>query len=98
MLLICAGPDTWRTREKARELQAAFIAKHDPQGVSTNVLPDADFSAILNALGTSSLFAQKRFIRVNGLFEKLKIADVRALAKRLEADADQSILVTLETE
>jgi hypothetical protein len=34
MIIVCSGPDTYRAREKARELTAAFREKHDPQGLA----------------------------------------------------------------
>jgi hypothetical protein len=98
MLIICSGPDTYHARKKARDLVAAFREKHDPAGYSTDILNDVDIDAVLNRLGSPSLFAQKRFIRCDGLLASLKIADIRKLAKRLETDHDQTILLTVEDE
>ena len=96
MLILCTGPDTYHARKKAQELVVAFRQKHDPTGYSTEVASSADFQDILKRLGSPSLFAQRRLIRCDGLLEGLKIADVRALAKRLEQDADQTILLSIE--
>lgn len=98
MLIVCSGPDTYHARKKARELVAAFRAKHDPTGYSTEIVNEPDLQEILKHLGSPSLFAQKRMIRCDDLFESMKIADVRALAKRLEQDAEQTILLTVEEE
>lgn len=101
MLIICSGPDTYHARKKARELVSAFRAKHDPTGYSTEVI-DVDatraLSSVLERIGSSSLFAQKRLIRCDGFLEDLKIADVRTLAKRLEADNEQTIVLSFENE
>jgi len=99
MLIICSGPDTWHARRKASELVEAFRKKHDPQGLSTELvrLP-VELKSLLNQLGTPSLFSKKRLIRCDGLLDELKIADVRALAKRLKDDADQTILLSVEQE
>lgn len=99
MLIICSGPDTWHARRKASELVAAFRAKHDPDGLSTEVVRvPVDLKSLLNQLGTPSLFSKKRLIRCDGLLDELKIADVRALAKRLKDDADQTVLLSVEQE
>lgn len=98
MLIVCSGPDTYHARKKARELVAAFREKHDPTGYSTEVLSDTDADEIIARLGSPSLFAQKRMIRCDGLLADQKIADVRKLVKRLETDADQTILLSVEEE
>ena len=98
MLIVCSGPDTYHARKKAHELIVAFRAKHDPLGYSTEVLRDEKIEEILKKFGAPSLFAQKRFIQCDGLLADLKIADVRLLAKRLESDQDQTILLTIEEE
>lgn len=98
MLLICSGPDTWSARAKARELEAAFRQKHDPQGLSVENADASRFKEILSGLSTPSFFSPKRFIRCTGLLESLKIADVRALAKRLQGDQSSLVFVTIEDE
>lgn len=98
MLIVCAGPDTYHARKRARELVAAFRAKHDPTGYSTSNCTGSSLDDLLSQLGSPSLFAVKRLIRCDGLLEDLKIADVRRLAKRLLADQDQTIVLSVEDE
>lgn len=98
MLIVCSGPDTWHARRRAQELVAAFRKKHDPSGLSTEIRHELDVPGLLNSLATPSLFAPKRLVRCDGLLEGLKIAEVRALAKRLKDDADQTVLLTVEDE
>jgi DNA polymerase III delta subunit len=98
MFLICSGPDTWSAHAKARELEAAFRQKHDPQGLSIQRMDASEFKEILSGLSTPSFFSPKRFIRCTGLLEHLKIADVRAFAKRLQGEQDSLIFVTIEEE
>ncbi len=98
MLIICSGPDTYHARKKARDLVAAFREKYDPQGYSTDILHTVDVDDVLNRLGSPSLFAQKRFIRCDGLLASAKIADVRKLAKRLASDNEQTIVLSVEDE
>lgn len=80
------------------ELERAFREKHDPQGFSTASLREAEVDEISQQLGSPSLFSPKRFLRVDGILERSKIADVRQLVKKIAVDADQTILVTIEEE
>jgi hypothetical protein len=98
MIIVCSGPDTYSARQKARELGEAFKQKFDPSGYSTEVMTGPDVKELMNRMSAPSFFATKRFIRCDGLFTKIKIADVRALAKRVDADGDTTIVVTVEEE
>lgn len=97
MLIVCSGPDTYSARQKARELQQAFRDKFDVSGYSTEVL-EPSLAQILNRLSAPSFFSTKRFLRIDGLLDALKIAEVRTLVARLAADNDQTIVVTVEDE
>lgn len=98
MLIVCTGPDTWSARKKARELVQAFREKHDIQGFSTSILHEVDVPALLQQFGAPSLFSPKRLIRCDGLLDGMKVADSRLLAKKLQEDGDQTILLTVEAE
>lgn len=99
MIIICSGPDTFRAREKARDLVKAFRKKHDPTGLSVDVIDGTDgIKPLLERLGAGSLFAPKKLIRADGCLEKMNIADVRTLASRLAADADATVVLTVETD
>ncbi|MBI4138702.1 hypothetical protein HY479_00950 [Candidatus Uhrbacteria bacterium] len=97
MLIICSGPDTFRAREKARELTAAFKKKFDPTGQSVEIANvDEGLPAILNRLGNASLFFTKKFLRVDGLLDGITPTELAQLLRRLENDRDQTIVVTVE--
>ncbi len=97
MLIICSGPDSYRAREKARELMAAFRKKFDPSGQSTERIDVSQGVAdVLNKLGAASLFSSKKFIRTDGLLKKISATDLARLDSRLASDNDQTILVTVE--
>jgi hypothetical protein len=99
MIIVCSGPDTYRAREKAREFETAFREKHDPEGLATDRIDTkVGLPELLSRLGSASLFAKKKFIRVDGILAKMKIADVRTLASKLQADADNTVICTVETE
>jgi len=98
VLLICSGPDTWRARQKARELLDAFKAKHDKTGFSTEVIIGEDLGYVLSLIGTPSIFCPKRLIRFDGLLDGVKTSELRMLAKRLKEDGDNNIILTVEEE
>lgn len=99
MLILCSGPDTYRAREKARDLVEAFRAKHDPRGMATDVIDgNGGIAPLLSRLAGASLFSPKKMIRADGCLAKMKIADVRALAAKLQSDKDSTIVVTVEDE
>jgi len=98
MLIICSGPDTWRARQKARELVDAFKAKHDKTGFSTEVIVGKDLGYVLGEIGTPSIFCPKRLIRFDGLLEGIKASEMKLLAKRLKEDDENNIVLTVEDE
>lgn len=98
MLVICSGPDTLHAAQKATEMVTGFRTKYDPAGFSYEVLQHPHMSEVLNRIAAPSFFATKRMIRVDGLIDASKIADIRALAKRLLHDGGQTVVLTLEQE
>ncbi|MEO5927685.1 MAG: hypothetical protein ABIO72_03095 [Patescibacteria group bacterium] len=99
MIIVCSGPDTYRAREKARELAQAFREKHDPQGLAMETVDGSEgLPILLSRLAGGSLFSKKKLIRADGCLEKMKIADVRTLAAKLAADKDATIILTVEEE
>ncbi len=99
MIIVCSGPDTYRARQRARELVLAFKQKHDPNSLSTFILATGqDIKTILSDIGTPSLFTTKKLIKCDGLLATLKIAEVRTLMSKLQIDGDQTILLTVEDE
>ncbi len=99
MIIVCSGPDTYLAREKAKDLVAAFRAKHDAQGLSIEIIDGSEgLQGLLSRMGGASLFSTKKLVRADGCLTKLKITEVRSLAARLEMDKDQTILLTVEEE
>lgn len=100
MLIICSGPDTFRAREKARELERAFREKYDPDGTAVERIAGGKtlVDDLIEKSLTTSLFTPRRFIRVDGLFEALGKARVSALASALAKEPDNVIVVDVEEE
>jgi hypothetical protein len=97
MIIVCSGSDTYRAREKARELVDAFRKKHDPRGLSTESAEGiTDLKSLLPRLGTTSMFTKKKMVRADGCLKKLKLAEVKILVSSLKNDAEDTILLSLE--
>lgn len=97
MLIICCGPDNYLARQKSRELVAAFKQKHDPKASSIEQLDGQNLlKDILGKLSIPSLFASKKMLKCERLFDKMVIAQARQLAKAVERDADQTVVLDFE--
>ena len=96
MLILCSGPDTYQARKKAQDLTQAFRTKHDPSGFSIERVAEPSLTELLHKMSAPSFFSPKRFIRCDGLFAELSIADLRKLLPRLHDE--NTILVTVEDE
>lgn len=100
MLILCCGPDTYRATQRARELEAAFRAKHDPQGSSIERLESGKRVAdeVIERSLTVSLFSPMRFLRADGLIEHCAKQKIKALAQALTKDPERVIVVSIEEE
>lgn len=100
MLIVCAGPDTFRAQERARELEQAFTTKYDPTGVSVERLSSGKegVKEILERAGTTSLFSSRRFLHVRDLIKDCPKNQLEALLRALASHGDETIVVTKEEE
>lgn len=100
MFIICAGPDTYRAREKARELEAGFCKKYDPDGRAVERLailkPEHVHERLYPLLSGGSLFCEKKFIRADGCYGALKAADRKTFASRVSPTGSSTIIVSVE--
>lgn len=97
MIIVCSGPDTYRAREKTRELVEAFRKKHDPSGLSTELAEGiTDLKALLSRLSTASIFTRKKMVRADGCLKKLKPAEIKILVSSVKHDSENTILLSLE--
>lgn len=100
MLITCIGPDVYRALEKARELEAAFRQKHDPEGASVEQLVESGADLIEEVTlkaNTVSLFTPMRFLRVRNLLTDCPKGRLKALEKALSVDSEHVIVVSVET-
>lgn len=98
MFILCSGEDSYRSLEKARDLEGAFKQKYDPSGSAVERLPAGKegVEALLIAATGGSLFSPRRFFRVDGLISSCPKSRVDALVKTLGRDLDNTIIVSVE--
>jgi len=70
MLIFLYGEDTFRSRQKLKELKEKFLREVDPSGNSLNILDGENITLdkINETMGASSLFSKKRMIVVERIF------------------------------
>ncbi|MCR4278907.1 MAG: hypothetical protein NUV81_03335 [bacterium] len=102
MLIVCAGPDTYRAREKAKMLEAGFCKKYDPQ---SHAVERIDISKIEHVreqlfplLSAGTLFSTKKFIRADGCLSISKTPERKILSEKINKTGVDTILVTVEDE
>lgn len=76
MILFLHGSDTYRSRQKLKELQIKFKTEVDPQGYNLSVFigNDTTFSKLMDALSASPFMASKRMVVLEEL-SKLSFSD-----------------------
>lgn len=98
MLIVCHGEDSYRALQKARALEVAFRDKYDVDGRAVEHLPNGKdgVEALLMHASGGSLFASRRFFRVDGLLSGCPKGRVESLKKVLAQDVEMTIVVTVE--
>lgn len=98
MLIICSGVDSYRSLEKARELEVAYKQKYDAGGQSIERLSSGKdgIDVLLSITSGASLFSERRFIRSDGIIKSCPKAKREALLKMLSRDVDMTIVVSVE--
>lgn len=100
MLLICAGPDSFRAQRKAQELERVFCDKYDPNHSSVERIENGKgaIEAVAERVNTVSLFSPRRFLRTTNLLTGATKAQQEMLAKTLAKEPENVIVVSLEEE
>jgi len=70
MIIFLYGEDTYRSRQKLKELKNKFLRDIDPSGNSLNILDgeNINLNKINEIIGASSLFSKKRMIIIERIF------------------------------
>jgi hypothetical protein len=98
MLIICSGVDSYRSLEKARDLEVAYKQKYDAGGQSIERLSTGKdgIDAFLSITSGASLFSKRRFIRADGIIKSCPKLKLEALIKMLSRDVEMTIIVSVE--
>ncbi|MEK9155665.1 MAG: DNA polymerase III subunit delta [Patescibacteria group bacterium] len=72
MLLVVYGDDAFRVKERARELVAKFIEKHDPTRMNVDEVvfgkkEDLDLGKVAEVVQAAPFLAAKRLVRIDGM-------------------------------
>lgn len=86
MIFFLYGADTYRSRQKLKELKEKFVREVDPSGANLVVLDGASMKPedFRNAVSAMSMFVKKRMVVVERLLESGKQPVQEAVAEYLE--------------
>jgi hypothetical protein len=100
VLILCCGPDSYRALARARELEAAFRQKHDPEGRAIERLSSGKdgVEEVIEKAAGASLFSPRRFLRADGIISSCPKAKQKALLEALSRDVESMIVVSVEEE
>ncbi len=86
MIFFLYGQDTYRSRQKLKELKEKFVREVDPSGANLVVLDGATMKPedFRNAVSAMSMFVKKRMVVVERLLESGKKPVQEAVAEYLE--------------
>ncbi len=102
-MLICVyGDDTFRAREKVKQMQDAFREKFDPSGFNTTIFPEEgkttiEMGAALQAMCSVPFLSPKRLVILKDLLSSWKKSDVTAWKEGVSHVPDSSIVIFWET-
>jgi len=86
MIIFLYGAETYLSRKKLKEFQNEFLKKVDPSAQSVSALDgaSANLQAIAEQINTGTLFATKRLVVVDNIFQNKKDAVLGELADYLK--------------
>lgn len=66
MVIVLTGPDTFRSRERLRQLREAFLKKYDPSGMNVTLLDGASlkFETFEQSVASQGFLSSRRFVVV----------------------------------
>lgn len=98
MIIFVYGPDTFRSREKLKELKNKFIKEIDPNGNDFNILlgQNTSIKEINEKISTGSLFTKKKMTIIENIFEnkdKEIFPELVEYIKKNKLDSGDDILI-----
>ena len=102
MLLMIYGDDAFRVKERAHEFVEKFVEKHDPTRLNCDEIvfgkkDDLDLPRAANAIAASPFLAQRRMVRIDGMFSCVTTKpDAEPWIKLFAAIPDSTIVVLVD--
>ncbi len=102
MIILTYGDDTFRVKEKVKQLKEAFVKKHDPSGLnvasfSNETTSKLDPAEILQSLCSYPFLGNKRMVIIQDLISITKKADQAQWEEGFARMPDSTIAVLFET-
>lgn len=99
MIFFLTGPDTYRARQKLRELKDKFVREVDATGLNISTIDGAtlDVNDLAHVFDTMPLLSRRRFLIIENLFAAAKAPILEAVRTRLSSDDPNNIVVFFET-
>ncbi len=102
MIIFLYGEDSFRSRQKLRELRDKFTREIDPNKNNLTILDgkSVDIKEIHNSIGTRSLLAKKRMIIVENIFlnkNKTIFRETYDYLKKMKLGQDDNIIIFWES-
>ncbi|MEK7614876.1 MAG: DNA polymerase III subunit delta [Patescibacteria group bacterium] len=102
MIILAYGDDTFRVKEKVKQLKDAFVKKHDPSGMNVAVFPNErsaklDPAEILQSLCSYPFLGSKRLVIIQDLISTTKKAEQAQWEEGFQRMPDSTIAVLFET-
>lgn len=101
MIIFLHGPDTFRSRQKLKELREKFVREIDPSGLNCNVLDGTmlDHAELEKSLLTSAFLAPKRMIVIKNLLStKLTKQFEKKVLGSLQKMGEENIVIFWDSE
>lgn len=98
MLIFVYGDDSWRVREKVREMKKRFVEKFDPSGMNLAEFADKpQIGAAMQSVQSPGFLAEKRMTVVRDLLVATKKTEAEDWVKGFKKTPPENIVIFWET-
>lgn len=96
MIIFLHGPDTFRSRRILEEMKLKFLSQaNNDNSLSTLAGENLSLELIIEKLGSTSLFSEKRMVVVENIFQNKKTSIFKPLLSYLKKIANQDDIVLI---
>ncbi len=99
MIIVLEGTDTFRSRERLRQLREAFVEKYDPSGMNVASLdgPSLKLDEFRAAVTSQGFLSSRRFVALERPFESAQKAQ-EGVAELIRGGVPESTILVVWTE